>query len=50
MTPAWQGLGKVQFSKWQGLGNNYIVLHREEVVHRAKIFGEEAHIVDSWSD
>jgi diaminopimelate epimerase len=27
----WQGLGKVQFSKWQGLGNNYIVLHREEI-------------------
>ena len=27
----WQGLGKVRFSKWQGLGNNYIVLHREEL-------------------
>jgi diaminopimelate epimerase len=27
----WQGLGKMQFSKWQGLGNNYILLHREEV-------------------
>ncbi len=31
MTPAWQGLGKVQFSKWQGLGNTYIVVHAEEV-------------------
>ena len=31
MTPTWQGLGKVQFSKWQGLGNNYIVVHAEEV-------------------
>jgi diaminopimelate epimerase len=29
--PTWQGLGKVQFSKWQGLGNNYIVLHSEQV-------------------
>jgi len=29
--PTWQGLGKVQFSKWQGLGNNYIVLHSEEI-------------------
>jgi diaminopimelate epimerase len=29
--PAWQGLGKVQFSKWQGLGNNYIVLHEEQL-------------------
>jgi len=29
--PTWQGLGKVQFSKWQGLGNNYIVLHNEEI-------------------
>jgi diaminopimelate epimerase len=27
----WQGLGKMRFSKWQGLGNNYIVLHREEI-------------------
>lgn len=27
----WQGLGKMQFSKWQGLGNNYIVLHREQI-------------------
>jgi diaminopimelate epimerase len=27
----WQGPGKMQFSKWQGLGNNYIVLHREEI-------------------
>ncbi len=31
MTPTWQGLGKVQFSKWQGLGNTYIVVHAEEV-------------------
>ena len=31
MQPTWQGLGKVQFSKWQGLGNNYIVLHSEEI-------------------
>ena len=31
MQPTWQGLGKVQFSKWQGLGNNYIVLHNEEI-------------------
>jgi len=29
--PQWQGLGKVQFSKWQGLGNNYIVLHEEQL-------------------
>jgi len=29
--PTWQGLGKVQFSKWQGLGNNYIILHNEEI-------------------
>jgi diaminopimelate epimerase len=29
--PTWQGLGKVQFSKWQGLGNNYIVLHVEQI-------------------
>ncbi len=27
----WQGLGKIRFSKWQGLGNNYIVVHREEL-------------------
>jgi diaminopimelate epimerase len=27
----WQGVGKVQFSKWQGLGNDYIVLHVEEL-------------------
>ena len=31
MQPTWQGLGKVQFSKWQGLGNNYIILHNEEI-------------------
>ena len=31
MTPVWQGLGKVQFSKWQGLGNNYIVMHEEQL-------------------
>ena len=31
MRPKWQGLGKVQFSKWQGLGNDYIVLHVEEL-------------------
>ena len=29
--PQWQGLGKVQFSKWQGLGNNYIVLHVDQL-------------------
>jgi diaminopimelate epimerase len=29
--PQWQGLGKVQFSKWQGLGNDYIVLHVEQL-------------------
>ncbi len=29
--PQWQGLGKVQFSKWQGLGNHYIVLHVEQL-------------------
>ena len=29
--PHWQGLGKVQFSKWQGLGNNYIVLHVDQL-------------------
>ncbi len=29
--PQWQGLGKMRFSKWQGLGNNYIVLHEEEI-------------------
>ena len=31
MRPTWQGPGRVQFSKWQGLGNNYIVLHVEEL-------------------
>ena len=31
MQPQWQGLGKVQFSKWQGLGNNYIVLHVDQL-------------------
>ena len=31
MQPQWQGLGKMQFSKWQGLGNNYIVLHEEQL-------------------
>jgi diaminopimelate epimerase len=31
VTPAWQGLGEVQFSKWQGLGNNYIVMHEEQL-------------------
>ena len=31
MQPKWQGLGKVQFSKWQGLGNHYIVLHVEQL-------------------
>jgi len=31
VTVTWQGLGKIQFSKWQGLGNNYIVLHRDQV-------------------
>ncbi len=29
--PKWQGLGRMRFSKWQGLGNNYIVLHEEEI-------------------
>src|SRR4030067_2069214 len=29
--PQWQGLGRMRFSKWQGLGNNYIVLHEEEI-------------------
>jgi len=29
--PTWRGPGKMQFSKWQGLGNNYIVLHGEEI-------------------
>jgi len=29
--PTWRGPGKMQFSKWQGLGNNYIVLHDEEI-------------------
>jgi len=27
----WQGPGRVQFSKWQGVGNHYIVLHVEEL-------------------
>jgi diaminopimelate epimerase len=31
VTSTWQGLGRVRFSKWQGLGNNYIVVHAEEV-------------------
>ena len=31
MQPTWRGPGKMQFSKWQGLGNNYIVLHDEEI-------------------
>lgn len=31
MQPKWQGLGRMQFSKWQGLGNDYILLHREEI-------------------
>ena len=31
MQPQWQGLGKVQFSKWQGLGNHYIVVHEDQV-------------------
>ena len=26
-----RGLGRVRFSKWQGLGNDYIVLHQEEI-------------------
>jgi diaminopimelate epimerase len=29
--PTWHGPGKVRFSKWQGLGNHYIVVHREEI-------------------
>jgi diaminopimelate epimerase len=29
--PEWHGLGRMRFSKWQGLGNNYIVLHEEEI-------------------
>jgi len=29
--PQWSGLGKVRFSKWQGLGNDYIVLHEEQL-------------------
>ena len=29
--PQWQGLGRMRFSKWQGLGNTYIVLHEEEI-------------------
>ena len=31
MQQASQGLGSVRFSKWQGLGNDYIVLHHEEI-------------------
>lgn len=31
MQPQWQGLGEVQFSKWQGLGNNYILLHDDQL-------------------
>jgi len=31
VTVKWQGPGKMQFSKWQGLGNNYILLHRDQV-------------------
>lgn len=31
MESTWHGPGRVQFSKWQGLGNNYIVLHHEQV-------------------
>jgi len=27
----WKGPGKMQFSVWQGLGNKYVVLHREEI-------------------
>jgi diaminopimelate epimerase len=27
----WQSLGGVRFSKWQGLGNNYIILHEENL-------------------
>jgi len=27
----WHGLGQVQFSKWLGLGNNYIVLHADQL-------------------
>ncbi len=29
--PRWEGLGRMRFSKWQGLGNTYIVLHEEEI-------------------
>jgi diaminopimelate epimerase len=29
--PLWQGLGKVQFSKWQGLGNDYVVVHEDQL-------------------
>jgi diaminopimelate epimerase len=29
--PQWQGLGKVQFSKWHGLGNDYVVLHADQL-------------------
>ena len=31
MQKHWQGLGRVQFSKWQGLGNNYIIFHHEQI-------------------
>ena len=31
MQPTERRLGRVQFSKWQGLGNNYIVFHEEEL-------------------
>jgi diaminopimelate epimerase len=31
MQTRWEGPGKMQFSVWQGLGNKYIVLHREEI-------------------
>ena len=31
MQSKWQGPGRVQFSKWQGVGNHYIVLHVEEL-------------------
>jgi diaminopimelate epimerase len=29
--PQWEGLGRMRFSKWQGLGNTYIVLHEQEI-------------------
>ena len=31
MQQKWQGPGRVQFSKWQGLGNAYIIFHEEEL-------------------